>query len=122
MSVNNNTVGTTEITPVEIEVTKSMKQESRDFGRGRLKTAEEKMIVSRYAYLIDEVIGSFEDGLDHDEWYGAAAVALCEAVISGCSDSGSIRERMIWALYDELARREEHGDMYDVLTKVGTIR
>ena len=27
----NNTVGTTEITPVESEVTKSMKQESRDF-------------------------------------------------------------------------------------------
>ena len=35
MSVNNNTVGTTEITPVETEVTKSMKQESRDFSRGR---------------------------------------------------------------------------------------
>lgn len=85
-------------------------------------TVEEQMIVSRYAYLIDEVIGSFEDGLDHDEWYGAAAVALCEAVISGCSDSGSIRERMIWALCDELTRREEHGDMYDVLTKVRTIR
>lgn len=82
-------------------------------------TAEEKMIASRYAYLIDEVIGSFDD---HDEWYGVAAVALCEAVISGCSDSGSIRERMIWALYDELTRREEHGDMYDVLTKVRAIR
>jgi len=33
----NNTVGTTEITPVETEVTKSMKQESRDFSRGRFK-------------------------------------------------------------------------------------
>ena len=31
---NNNTVGTTEITPVETEDTKSMKQESRDFGCG----------------------------------------------------------------------------------------
>lgn len=82
-------------------------------------TAEEKMIASRYAYLVDEVIGSFDD---HDEWYGVAAVALCEAVISGCSDSGSIRERMIWALYDELTRREERGDMYDVLTKVRAIR
>ena len=82
-------------------------------------TAEEKMIASRYAHLVDEVIGSFDD---HDEWYGVAAVALCEAVISGCSDSGSIRERMIWALYDELTRREEHGDMYDVLTKVRAIR
>ena len=82
-------------------------------------TAEEKMIASRYAYLVDEVIGSFDD---HDEWYGVAAVALCEAVISGCSDSGNIRERMIWALYDELTRREEHGDMYDVLTKVRAIR
>ena len=85
-------------------------------------TVEEQMIASRYAYLIDEVIGSFEVELDHDEWYGAAAVALCEAVISGCSDSGSIRERMIWALCDELTRREERGDMYDVLTKVRTIR
>lgn len=85
-------------------------------------TVEEQMIASRYAYLIDEVIVSFEDGLDHDEWYGAAAVALCEAVISGCSDSGSIRESMIWALCDELTRREERGDMYDVLTKVRTIR
>lgn len=37
MSVNNNTVGTTEITPVETEVTRSMKQESRDFSRGRFK-------------------------------------------------------------------------------------
>ena len=35
MSIINNTVGTTGITPVEIEVTKSMKQESRDFSRGR---------------------------------------------------------------------------------------
>lgn len=85
-------------------------------------TAEEKMIVSRYAYLIDEVIVSFEDGLDHDEWYGAAAVALCEAVISGCSDSDSIREKIIWAVCDELAQRDEHGDVYDVLAKVGTIR
>lgn len=33
MSIRNNTVGTTEITPVEMEVTKSMKQESRDFSR-----------------------------------------------------------------------------------------
>lgn len=37
MSIRNNTVGTTEITPVEMEVTKSMKQESRDFSRGRFK-------------------------------------------------------------------------------------
>ena len=29
---------------------------------------------------------------------------------------------MIWALCDELTRREERGDMYDVLTKVRTIR
>ena len=36
MSIRNNTVGTTEITPVEMEVTKSMKQESRDFSRGRI--------------------------------------------------------------------------------------
>lgn len=35
MSINNNTVGTTEMTPVETEVTKSEKQESRDFSRGR---------------------------------------------------------------------------------------
>ena len=35
MSINNNTVGTTEITPVETEVTRSEKQESRDFSRGR---------------------------------------------------------------------------------------
>lgn len=33
MSIRNNTVGTTEITPVKMEVTKSMKQESRDFSR-----------------------------------------------------------------------------------------
>lgn len=85
-------------------------------------TAEEKMIASRYAYLIDEVIVSFEDVLDHDEWYGAAAVALCEAVISGCSDSGSIREKIIWAVCDEIAQRDEHGDVCDVLAKVGTIR
>lgn len=82
-------------------------------------TAEEKIIVSRYAHLIDEVIGSFDD---HDEWYGVAAVALCEAVISGCSDSGSIREKIIWAVCDEIAQRVEHGDVYDVLAKVGTIR
>lgn len=37
MSIRNNTVGTTEITPVETEVTKSKKQESRDFSRGRFK-------------------------------------------------------------------------------------
>ena len=37
MSINNNTVGTTEITPVETEVTRSEKQESRDFSRGRFK-------------------------------------------------------------------------------------
>jgi len=36
---NNNTVGTTEITPVETEDTKSMKQESRDFSRGRFKSS-----------------------------------------------------------------------------------
>lgn len=82
-------------------------------------TAEERMIASCYAPLIDEVIGSFDD---HDEWYGVAAVALCEAVISGCSDSGSIRERMIWAVCDEIAQRDEHGDVYDVLAKIGTIR
>ena len=35
MSIRNNTVGTTEITPVETEVTRSMKQESRDIGCGR---------------------------------------------------------------------------------------
>ena len=40
MSIRNNTVGTTEITPVETEVTKSMKQESRDFGRRRFKELE----------------------------------------------------------------------------------
>lgn len=39
MSIRNNTVGTTGITPVETEVTRSMKQESRDFSRGRFKTA-----------------------------------------------------------------------------------
>lgn len=33
----NNTVGTTEITPVESEVTKTKKQESRDFGRRRFR-------------------------------------------------------------------------------------
>lgn len=85
-------------------------------------TSEERMIASRYAYLIDEVIGAFEEELDHDEWYGVAAVALCEAVMEGCSDSGSIRERVICAVCDEMARREEHGDVYDVLAKVGTIR
>lgn len=85
-------------------------------------TAEEKMIASRYAYLIDEVIGSFETELDHDEWYGVAAVALCEAVMCGCSDSDSIREKMIWAVCDEMAQKDEHGDVYDVLAKVGTIR
>ena len=37
MSIINNTVGTTGITPVETEDTKSMKQESRDFSRGRFK-------------------------------------------------------------------------------------
>lgn len=36
--MRNNTVGTTEITPVETEVTKSEKQESRDFSRGGFKT------------------------------------------------------------------------------------
>ena len=82
-------------------------------------TAEEKMIVSRYAYLIDEVIVAFDD---HDEWYGVAAVALCEAVMCGCSDSDSIREKIIWAVCDEIAQRDEHGDVYDVLAKVGTIR
>lgn len=85
-------------------------------------TVEEQMIASRYAYLIDEVIGSFEVELDHDEWYGVAAVALCEAVMSGCSDSDSIREKIIWAVCDELAQRDEHGDVYDVLAKVGMIR
>mgnify|MGYP000376714672 CR=1 FL=1 len=79
-------------------------------------TVEEQMIASRYAYLIDKVIGSFEVKLDHDEWYGVAAVALCEAVMSGCSDSDSIREKIIWA------QRDGHGDVYDVLAKVGTIR
>ena len=39
-------------------------------------TVEEQMIASRYAYLIDEVIGSFEVELDHDEMYGVAEVAL----------------------------------------------
>ena len=33
----NNTVGTTEITPVESEVTKTKKQESRELSRGRFK-------------------------------------------------------------------------------------
>ena len=33
--MKNNTVGTTVITPVEIEVTRSEKQESRDIGCGR---------------------------------------------------------------------------------------
>ena len=40
MSINNNTVGTTEITPVETEVTRSEKQESRDFSRVRFKEHE----------------------------------------------------------------------------------
>lgn len=35
--MKNSTVGTTEIKPVETEVTKSEKQESRDFSRGRFK-------------------------------------------------------------------------------------
>lgn len=38
MSIINNTVGITEITPVESEVTKTKKQESRDFSRGGFKT------------------------------------------------------------------------------------
>lgn len=35
--MKNSTVGTTEIKPVETEVTKSEKQESHDFSRGRFK-------------------------------------------------------------------------------------
>lgn len=42
MSIKNNTVGTTEITPVETEVTRSEKQESRDFSRGRFKDLYER--------------------------------------------------------------------------------
>ena len=41
MSIINNTVGTTGITPVETEDTKSMKQESRDFSRGRFNECQE---------------------------------------------------------------------------------
>lgn len=42
MSIRNNTVGTTEITPVETEVTRSMKQESHDFSRGRFKRCSKR--------------------------------------------------------------------------------
>lgn len=38
--MRNNTVGTTEITPVETEVARSKKQESRDFSCGRFKNKE----------------------------------------------------------------------------------
>ena len=38
--MKNNTVGTTEITPVETDVTRSMKQESRDFSRGKFKNID----------------------------------------------------------------------------------
>lgn len=64
MSIRNNTVGTTEITPVETEVTKSKKQESRDFSRGRFKEdlwtlldlgADEGRFKNGYDELIDYV-------------------------------------------------------------------
>ena len=41
----NNTVGNMEITPVETEDTKSMKQESRDFSRGRFKSVDNSKVL-----------------------------------------------------------------------------
>ena len=41
--MRNNTVGTTGITPVESEVTKTKTQESRDFSRGRFKLDTRKL-------------------------------------------------------------------------------
>ena len=49
--MKNNTVGTTEITTVETDVTRSMKQESRDFSRGKFKNIDLATTISGDIYF-----------------------------------------------------------------------
>ena len=82
-------------------------------------TDEQRQLVVTYHFIVEETLKAMN--LDHDEWYGVAAIGMCEAIESGIEDIMSIRDAVINAVMSEIMAIEHSNDMYDAMEKADKI-